>query len=147
MLLQPFKFTIQIIKRKDNIVADALSRIPWKVETPANFNEDLENDNYNLMLFEDEEMFDKTENLNNSLEMLLGREHTIALARVVEEQKIDSSLTKFRYWQARETTPSKEELGNESLFVSALAQQFEFCTIENDTLAIRENLPETRFRI
>ena len=71
MRLQPFKFTIQIIKRKDNIVADALSRIPWKVETPANFNEDLENDNYNLMLFEDEEILNQTEKLNNSLALSL----------------------------------------------------------------------------
>jgi len=147
MRLQPFKFTIQIIKGKDNIVADALSRIPWKVETSANSDEDLENDNYNLILYEDSETFNETENFNNSLEMLLGVERPIALARVVEEQKIDSSLNKFRYWLARETNPTKDELASESPFVRALGQQFEFCTVENDTLAIRENLPETRFRI
>ena len=29
--LQPYKFVVQVIKGKDNIVADSLSRIPWPV--------------------------------------------------------------------------------------------------------------------
>ena len=55
MRLQPFKFTIQIVKGKENIVAGAVFRIPWKIEHEETFDEDsahYEHDFYNFMLCE-----------------------------------------------------------------------------------------------
>ena len=50
MRLQPYKFKIEIVKGKDNVVAEDLSRIPWKTMSRA--SEQVETPELNLMMLE-----------------------------------------------------------------------------------------------
>ena len=147
MRLQPFKFTIQIVKGKENIVADALSRIPWKIEHEETRDEDAahyEHDFYNFMLCE---ALDEAKNAREPKTLCLSLEQPITLAQVILEQKQDASLNTFRNWILHNTAPSKDDLLKQSPFIRALAQQFEFFALEQDALVLRENIPNTIFRV
>ena len=105
MRLQPYKFKIEIVKGKDNVVADALSRIPWKILTRA--SEQAETPELNLMMLE----VDDGENLNYDI-CALDFE-PLQLNDIIKAQKEDVSLSKLRKWIEDKVFPTKDDLASE----------------------------------
>ncbi|KAF0153184.1 MAG: hypothetical protein FD188_3384, partial [Ignavibacteria bacterium] len=143
MRLQEYPFTIEYLSGKENIVADALSRIPWPSKAILSNNSDYDScsdscDELNVVC--NENVFDLTLPTVPSAPIL-------SVDQIIIEQQNDQDLSVIRNWLENQIKPNLELLEGQSEYFRAIIQYF-------DNLQIRENVlgifdPETlvSFRI
>ena len=137
MRLQPFTFVVESVKGKDNVVADALSRIPWDVK----FKEEPIDRQLTLVLF------DSVEENEVNEDTYCFADTTLEISDFVNAQLQDSAIAKFRDWVTNTHLPSRDELAGEAPQLKILADQFDQCVIEENCLVLRDPFPDTPRRI
>ena len=124
LILHPVKFQIDVIKGKDNIVADALSRIPWPITVIDNVT--LPNGRENLFSFDSE---------NFSMIMNEPELPLFDLKEIAGEQSIDSDLVIIRDWVITNHVPTLDDSIQATPHLRAYLQ-----LLENISVGEREGL-------
>ncbi|KAF0096477.1 MAG: hypothetical protein FD144_5878, partial [Rhodospirillaceae bacterium] len=149
MRLQPYTFRIEIIPGKENIPADALSRIPWRTvddATSATLTETTPQVPQPPLLeatftfFEEEEQPDDDDVCFADVPALDRNEFANA-------QREDDHITCFRQWLETQHTPSADELAGHPPFVKALQDAREHLAVEDDLVVWREPYPDCPRRV
>jgi len=138
--LQPYQFVVEIIKGKDNIVADSLSRIPW----PTVLKEASTNSALLLVGAEGEETADvpieEQEELQTELPIL-----DLTTIRITQQN--DENLSRIIVALQTNTPPDLDHEGNVTPFFRALVQLFDRLEIMNQVLVMRDGEAGSQCRI
>ena len=128
LALQPYTFTIEVIRGTANVVADSLSRIPWPV-TMASTDEAHE-------LYVDDTS-DSSDDDPISLAM-------VAVEDIKKAQGDDPAVQQIKQWVESKIKPSKDMLAKCSPYIRTLIQYFDQLQIFDDLLVLNEGTEEAK---